>query len=269
MTEGATQETADGMSLEKIESIIQALRQERYRWTPVRRTYILKKNGKKRPLGLPTWSDKLLAEVIRSILEAYYEPRFSSHSHGFRPNRGCHTALQEVIQKGRGTKWFIEGDLCACFDKIDHTILLDILAEHFQDNRFIRLITHLLKAGYLENWKFNTTLSGVPQGNIVSPIMSNIVLDRLDKYVEQQLIPAYTRGRLRKINPSYNRLAVIACKARKEGNWEQVHKLKRQIQSMPSYNPNDPDFRRLWYVRYADDCVPRAQRRLQEVITVN
>ena len=253
MTEGVTPETVDGMSLEKIESIIEALRNERYRWSPVRRTYIAKKNGKMRPLGLPTWSDKLLAEVIRSILEAYYEPRFSSHSHGFRPNRGCHTALQEVMQKGKGTKWFIEGDLCACFDKINHKILLDALTENFQDNRFIRLINHLLNAGYLENWKFNKTLSGVPQGNNVSPIMSNIILDRLDKYVEQQLIPAYTRGRIRKINPLYNKLAVEACHARKKGDWAYANELKKQLQTIPTYEPNDPNFRRLWYVRYADD----------------
>lgn len=253
MTEGTTPETVDGMSLEKIQEIIQALRYERYRWAPVRRIYISKKNGKQRPLGLPTWSDKLLAEVIRSILEAYYEPRFSSCSHGFRPGRGCHTALREVKQKGRGTKWFIEGDLSACFDRIDHTILLNILRENFHDNRFTRLITQMLNAGYLENWNFNATFSGTPQGNIASPILSNIVLDRLDKYVEEQLIPDYTRGLKRKTNPPYNKLNALACKARKRGEWGYVHELKKQMQSMPTYDPNDPNFRRLWYVRYADD----------------
>ena len=131
--------------------------------------------GKSRPLGLPTWSDKLLQEVIRSILEAYYEPQFSPSSHGFRPKRGCHTALREVMQKGRGTKWFIEGDISACFDKIDHTILLDIIREKFQDNRFVNLISMLLKAGYLEDWKFNTTLSGSAQGSVTGPIFSNLV----------------------------------------------------------------------------------------------
>src|SRR5204862_1971607 len=135
MTRGSTEETADAMSLEKIRKIIEDLRHERYRWTPVRRTFVPKKNGKMRALGLPTWSDKLLQEVIRSLLEAYYEPQFSEHSHGFRPGRGCHTALQE-IQLWRGTKWFIEGDLCACFDTIDHTVLLNILPEKINDNRF-------------------------------------------------------------------------------------------------------------------------------------
>jgi retron-type reverse transcriptase len=160
MLEGVTSETVDAMTLEKIDTIINALRNEKYRWNPVRRVYITKKNGKLRPLGMPTWSDKLLQEVIRSILEAYYEPQFSPSSHGFRPKLGYHTALREVIVKGKGTKWFIEGDISAYFNKIDHTILLNIIRENFQDNRFINLISMLLKAGYLEDWKFNATLSG-------------------------------------------------------------------------------------------------------------
>jgi group II intron reverse transcriptase/maturase len=253
MTPGATPETVDGMSLEKINTIIEALRYERYRWIPARRTYIPKKNGKSRPLGMPSWSDKLLQEVIRSILEAYYEPQFSEHSHGFRPKRGCHTALLEITQKGRATKWFIEGDISACFDRIDHTILLKILQEKIHDNRFIRLIKGLLDAGYLENWKYNSTYSGVPQGAVVSPILSNLVLDKLDKYVEHKLIPAYTRGLRRSVYPPYRTLTLAASKARKAGNLEEARKLSQQAQSIPSRDPNDPNFRRLWYTRYADD----------------
>ena len=253
MTEGATPETVDSMSLEKIDNIITLLRNERYRWTPVRRTYIPKKNGKLRGLGLPTWSDKLLQEVIRMILEAYYEPRFNNCSHGFRQNRGCHTALREVVQKGRGSKWFVEGDICACFEKIDHEILLNILRESFHDNRFILLIRSLLKAGYLEDWKFNKTYSGVPAGSIIGPILSNIVLDRFDKYVEQELIPAYTCGKERKRNSSYSKAMGLMSKARKENDWKQVREFRQQMQSLPAMDPNDPNFRRLWYVRYADD----------------
>lgn len=253
MTRGVTLETVDGMSLEKIDRIIEALRFERYRWTPVRRTYIPKKNGKRRPLGMPTWSDKLLQEVIRSLLEAYYEPQFSDRSHGFRPQRGCHTALRNVMQQGRGTKWFIEGDLCACFDRIDHSILLGILQESFHDNRFIRLMRGLLHAGYLEQWTFHATPSGVPQGGVVSPILSNLVLDRLDKYVEQHLIPENTRGRRRRTHRPYGALTVRASEARKRGEWKQAKKLRQQAQRLPSRDPNDPHFRRLWYVRYADD----------------
>lgn len=266
MTPGATAETVDGMSLAKIDSIIKALRQERYLWTPVRRTYRPKGNGKQRPLGISTWSDKLLQEVIRSLLEAYYEPQFSTHSHGFRAGYGCHTALLEITRCWRGVKWFIEGDISACFDRIDHTVLLDVLRERIHDNRFIRLISNLLTAGYLEEWYYNTTFSGVPQGGIVSPILSNLVLDRLDKFVEDTLIPVYTRGQRRKANPSYVALIAAASNARKTGDWQTAKQLKQQAQKLPSRDPNDPDYRRLRYVRYADDFLlgfagPKAEAR--------
>lgn len=255
MTRGSTPETVDGMSLEKIDAIINALRAERYRWTPVRRTYVPKRNGKRRPLGLPTWSDKLLQEVIRAILDAYYEPQFSARSHGFRPHCGCHTALRDVMPHGRATKWFIEGDLCACFDRIDHSVLLRILHERFHDNRFLRLLRGLLQAGYLEVWTFHATHSGVPQGGVVSPILSNLVLDRLDNYVETHLIPVYTRGHRRKTNPPYVTLTKQAAEARKHGNWQRARRLRHQAQRLPSRDPGDPNFRRLWYVRYADDIL--------------
>jgi len=253
MTPGATGETVDGMSLAKIDAIIAALRCERHRWTPVRRTYIPKKNGKLRPLGMPTWSDKLLQEVIRSLLEAYYEPQFSSRSHGFRPGRGCHTALEEIDRVGKGTKWFIEGDISACFDRIDHEILMKILAERIHDNRFLRLMRGLLDAGYLEDWRYNATYSGVPQGGVVSPILSNLVLDRLDRFVETELIAANTRGRRRKTNPPYVALTVAASRAKKRGDLDKAWELTKRAQAIPSRDPEDPNFRRLWYVRYADD----------------
>ena len=253
MTPGATSETVDGMSLEKINTLIKALRSELYRWTPVRRTYIPKKNRRLRPLGLPIWSDKLLQEVIRLILEAYYDPQFSDNSHGFRPKRGCHTALRDVTQKGRGTKWFIEGDISACFDRIDHTVLLNILHEKIHDNRFLRLLSGLLDAGYLEDWKYNATHSGVPQGGVVSPILSNLVLDRLDQYVERELIPVYTQGKRRRTNPPYVALTFAASEARKQGNLEEARWLSQAAQKIPSRDPRDPNFRRLWYTRYADD----------------
>jgi group II intron reverse transcriptase/maturase len=178
MTRGITRETVDGMSLDKIETIITVLRQERYRWTPVRRTYIDKKGTrKKRPLGLPTWSDKLVQEVIRQVLEAYYEPQFSDRSHGFRPGRGCHTALGEIYHQWHGTVWFIEGDISDCFGSLDHSIMVSILAEKIHDGRFLRLISGLLGAGYLEDWRYHRSLSGAPQGGVVSPVLSNIYLD--------------------------------------------------------------------------------------------
>jgi retron-type reverse transcriptase len=168
MTPGVSSETADDMSEAKIDEIIAAMRGERHRFAPVRRVYIPKKNGKLRPLGLPSWSDKLVGEVVRLLLEAYYEPAFSDRSHGFRKGKGCHTALREVADTWTGTVWFIEGDISDCYGSIDHEILLGILAERIRDNRFLRLIGNMLKAGYMEDWRYHDTLSGCPQGGLCS-----------------------------------------------------------------------------------------------------
>ena len=253
MTRGVTAETVDGMSLGKIRAIIELLRSERYRWSPVRRTYIEKKGStKKRPLGIPTWSDKLLQEVVRSILEAYFEPQFSDHSHGFRPGRGCHTALTEIQRRWPSTTWFIEGDVSKCFDSLDHRVLLDGLREKIHDGRFVRLVENLLKAGYLEDWKYGATHSGAPQGGIVSPVLSNIYLDRLDRFVEQVLIPEYTRGTGRKTDKEYDRLRSSARKRERTDKAEAAD-LRKQLRRIPSVVLDDPDYRRLRYVRYADD----------------
>jgi group II intron reverse transcriptase/maturase len=268
LTPGATPETADGMTLAKIDAIIEALRFERYRWTPVRRTYVEKKRStKKRPLGIPTWSDKLLQEVLRLILDASYDPQFSDHSHGFRHGRGCHTALQEVYHGWVGTAWFIELDVAQCFDRLSHEVLLSILAEKIHDGRFLRLIGALLKAGYLEQWRFHTTLSGVPQGGIVSPVLANAYLARLDQWAETTLLPAYTRGHRRRRNSEYERLMHRAKYLHRTGRRQQARPIRRQAQRLPSIDPNDPDYRRLHYIRYADDVLlgfngPRAKAEL-------
>jgi group II intron reverse transcriptase/maturase len=253
MTPGVDGETVDGMSLDKIGRIIDALRHERYRFKPARRVYIPKKNGKRRPLGLPSWSDKLVGEVVRLLLEAYYEPRFSDHSHGYRPGRGCHTALSEVRRTWTGTAWFIEGDIAGCFDRLDHTVMLNILGENIHDNRFLRLVRNMLEAGYLEDWEYNATLSGAPQGGVVSPILSNIYLDRLDKFVETELIPEHTRGTRRAVNPEYANNRVAIQRARRHDDRAAVRQLRARQRTLPSKDPQDPGYRRLRYLRYADD----------------
>jgi group II intron reverse transcriptase/maturase len=253
MTPGSTPETVDGMSLKKIQAIIDALRYERYRWTPVRRIHIPKKNGKTRPLGLPSWSDKLLQEVIGFLLEAYYEPRFSDRSHGFRPGKGCHTALTEISRSWRSVTWFVEGDISQCFDRLDHSVLHSILAEDIHDNRFLRLIDGLLRAGYLESWRYHETLSGAPQGGILSPLLSNVYLDRLDRHIETTLLPAFNRDARRKPYLPYMRVHKAAWKLGNRGQREEARQLRRQLQTLPSHDPHDPSFRRLHYARYADD----------------
>ena len=255
MTPGSTPETVDAMALGKIRQLIEDIRHERYRWTPARRTYIPKKNGKKRPLGITAWTDKLLQEVIRMLLEAYYEPQMSELSHGFRPKRGCQTTLSTIVRKWGGTKWFIEGDISQCFDRIDHSTLIATLSEKVHDNRFLRLIQNLLHAGYLEDWRYNATLSGTPQGGPLSPLLANIYLSKLDNYVEQVLIPKYTKGDKRRKNSAYNALVLQAARRRKQGNIEEAKLLRRQAQQLPSQDPKDPTFRRLNYVRYADDIL--------------
>jgi group II intron reverse transcriptase/maturase len=252
MTPGGTGETVDGMSLEKIGVIIDAVRSERYRWSPVKRVYIPKKSGQLRPLGLPTWADKLVAEVVRLLLEAYYDVQFSAHSHGFRPGRGCHTALNEVVRVWKGTPWFIEGDISDGFGSLDHEVLRSILAEKIHDGRFLRLISHMLKAGYLEDWRWHAPLSGAPQGGVASPILSNIYLDRLDQFVEPQLLPEYNHGRLRRHNPAYQTVEYGIQRAKRHGDREAVRVLRHQRRTLPSQDPNDPNSRRLRYVRYAD-----------------
>ena len=253
MTSGVDGETADGMSLDKIGHVIDLLRHERYRFKPARRVYIPRKNGKKRPLGLPSWSDKLVGEVIRLLLEAYYEPRFSASSHGFRPRRGCHTALSEISHKWTGTTWFIEGDISDCFGSLDHHIMIQILAERIQDNRLLRLVRNMLTAGYLEDWVWNATLSGAPQGGVVSPILSNIYLDRLDRFIETALIPEYTRGEVRKRNREYDRVRMAATRAHARGYRFTASALRARFRRLPKGDPHDPGFRRLRYIRYADD----------------
>lgn len=254
MTKGTTEETVDDMSLAKIDMIIDAVRQEHYQWKPVRRVYIEKKHSvKKRALGLPVWSDKLLQEVIRLILDAYFEPSFSDHSHGFRPRRGCHTALRDIYETWAGTTWFLEGDIAQCFDGLSHDLLLEILAEHIHDGRFLRLIRGLLQAGYLEDWTWNRTLSGAPQGSIVGPILSNIYLSKLDQFIEQTLLPAYTRGDRRRANPVYTHLSNTIRRKRKQGKTAVVKRLEQERRKLPSVDPDDPTYRRLRYCRYADD----------------
>lgn len=263
MTAGIDGATTDGMSLPRIEKLIASLKDESYQPQPARRVYIPKKNGKKRPLGIPSADDKLVQEVVRMILEAIYEGQFEQSSHGFRPNRSCHTALAQIQKTFCGAKWFVEGDIKAFFDNINHDVLIEILKERITDDRFIRLIRKMLNAGYIEDWKFHRTYSGTPQGGIVSPLLANIYLDKLDKYMKEY-IQNFDKGKNRKRNPA-------SCKLGYKRRWI-VHKLQKVVNEderaeliasykankaqsllVPSCDEMDSSYKRLKYVRYADD----------------
>jgi group II intron reverse transcriptase/maturase len=246
-------DTADGMSLQRIEAILAQLAAGTYQWTPVKREYIDKKDGRKRPLGLPGWQDKLLQEVIRMVLEAYYEPQFSNYSHGFRPGRGCHTALESIRRHWKGVTWIIEGDIEKCYDNLNHDLLLAFIGRDFHDQRFLKLLKGMLQAGYLEEWRFHNTYSGVPQGGVVSPILSNIILNELDKFVENELMSQYSRGKQRRDNREYQRLNREMRKAKQAQDFATYRQLVKQRRTVPTRDPNDENYRRLRYIRYADD----------------
>jgi group II intron reverse transcriptase/maturase len=248
-------DTVDGMSVRKIENIISELKNGVFQWKPSRRVYIPKRDGRKRPLSVPGWTDKLVQEAIRMLLEAYYEPQFSQFSHGFRPGRGCHTALAAIETTFRGIAWFIEGDIKGCFDNIDHEILLDILSKNIHDERFIRLMRKLLEAGYVDDWKYYGTYSGTPQGGVISPLLSNIFLNQLDKFVENELIPAHQRGHVRPRDKEYARIAARMRYAFKRGDVNEGLHWRKLMYSTPSQNPCPTNYRRLKYIRYCDDFI--------------
>lgn len=263
MTAGSDNQTLDEMSLSRIHELITTLQDESYQPKPARRVYIPKKNGKKRPLGMPSANDKLVQEVLRMILEAIYEGQFSYCSHGFRPNRSCHTALAQIQKSFRGVKWFVEGDIKGYFDNINHSVLVNTLCERIDDERFIRLVRKFLNAGYIEDWKFQRTYSGTPQGGIISPILANIYLDKLDKYIANY-IDNFDKGKKRERSEEcrilINEREKLRNKLKKETNEnmriELVKKYKAlQIQSalVPPADEMDENYKRLKYVRYADD----------------
>jgi group II intron reverse transcriptase/maturase len=256
LTPGTENDTVDGMSLKRIRAIIEALRNERYRFRPSRRIHIPKKSGSgTRPLGIPNFADKLVQEAMRMLLEAYYEPRFRESSHGFRPNRGCHTALQALHQSFGGAVWFIEGDIKGCFDNINHDVLMNILSKDIQDGRLLNLIQMGLKAGIMDGWKYHLTYSGTPQGGVLSPLLSNIYLHELDVFVEDVLIPRHTQGAKRAPDLAYKQMNYRIWKARKQGDRALVEQLEQERRQLPSGDRHDPNFRRLKYVRYADDFI--------------
>jgi group II intron reverse transcriptase/maturase len=264
MTPGTNGNTLDGYSVEDIQKLIDLLGSEQYWPTPVRRVYIPKQaKGKYRPLGVPSPRDKLVQECVRLILEAIYEPNFHENSHGFRSGRSCHTALESLRRNWVGTKWVIQADLTACFEKIDHKRLLDILREKIQDDRFVNLIRKFLNAGYLEDWEYHRTYSGTPQGSVISPILTNIYLDKLDQKLAT-LCQQYSTGERREPNAAYYALQSQrkqllqlgeAAPALRESLEDEIRQLNRRMLQTPAYDYNDAAYTRVKFLRYADDTI--------------
>ena len=267
MTAGSDGTTIDGMGNERIAKIIQSLRDRSYQPKPARREYIAKENSKKkRPLGIQSGDDKLVQEVAKMILESMYEPIFRKSSHGFRPNRSCQTALMQVQNTFTGANWFVEGDIHACFDSFDHHIIIDLLRKRIEDEAFLQLIWKFLKAGYLEHWTYNRTYSGVPQGSGVSPVLANIYLHELDKYMENYAVE-FHKGKKRQVNPEYRKALKRACyyRGRSKVLWDilSVEERKKRTKRLKELEdlqrretpalPRDESYKRLQYVRYADD----------------
>ena len=278
MTAGSDGKTIDQMSLTRIEKLINSLKDESYQPQPSRRVYIPKKNGKMRPLGVPAFEDKLLQEVVRMVLEAIYEGQFENVSHGFRPNRSCHTALAQIQRTFCGAKWFVEGDIKGFFDNINHDVLINTLKERISDDRFIRLIRKFLNAGYIENWKFHNTYSGTPQGGIVSPILANIYLDKLDKYMKE-FQDKFDKGEHRKRNEQTQilwnerrrilaKLEVVKDEAEKAELIRQYKANRKESVNYPSGDEMDVNYKRLKYVRYADDFLIGIIGSKQDAMTI-
>lgn len=266
MTPGIDGLTLDGYGMERVNRIIESLKNHSYQPSPARRRYIPKKNGKLRPLGIPSADDKLVQEVVRMMLESIYEPTFSSFSHGFRPKRSCHTALLQIQHNFTAVKWFVEGDIKAYFDTIDHHTLVSILRRRIADESFIELIWKFLKAGYMENWQYNATFSGTPQGSGISPILANLYLNELDVFMEEYK-QNFEKGTARTHNNEYARRhsTYQRYKEKCAKNWASMSeqekmealaeqkRLRKEFQSFPTLDPMDMNYRRIQYVRYADD----------------
>jgi group II intron reverse transcriptase/maturase len=256
MTAGVDGKTIDGAGFKLITDLIADLKASRYTPHPVRRTYIPKANGKVRPLGIPSFQDKLMQTVVKLILEAIYEPTFSNQSHGFRPDRSCHTALEAIKKEMPGTRWWVEGDIKGFFDHVNHGTLLRILSKRITDKRFLHLINQLLKAGYVEDWRYHRTYSGVPQGGNLSPVLANVYLNELDQAIERR-ITEFNKGKARKKNKEYHAVNVAVSvakkKARATGDWTRHKALQKRMLSLQPSDQQDPNYRRLTYLRYADD----------------
>jgi len=268
MTKGADGSTIDGFSMETIDGIVTKMRDESFQFQRARRVYIPKKSGGKRPLGVGNPTDKVVQAVIKTILEAVYDspagPTFREHSHGFRPGRSPHTALQEIKRTWHGATWMIEGDIKGCFDNIDHDVLISLLRKRIRDERFLNLIRKALTAGYLEFKTPVNAIVGTPQGSVLSPVLANVYMHELDVFVEQKTAQ-YEVREPKKLSREYKKLTARIYSIRKklkatteeEERRALMARMKSEVAarlSVPTYE-DDGRLITVKYVRYADDWI--------------
>lgn len=252
MTPSMTPETLDGISNEELDKIVSRLQDESFQFRTSKRTKIPKASGGERPLTIAPPRDKLVQEAMRLILNSIYEPLFHEVSHGFRPNKGCHSALKHINQKFQHTTWMIEGDIEKCFDQINHHKLMEVIENKIEDRKFTKLIWKSLRAGYFESRTYKHNIIGTFQGSIISPILANIYLHKLDTEVEI-IGKNYNRGNCSKVNPSYNQLRYKERVMRMQGEIEKANEIaKNKLRTRYSLFEDD-NYKKIAYVRYADD----------------
>jgi group II intron reverse transcriptase/maturase len=259
-TPGSKGLTLDGIPQNKIRKLTLELKNETFQFKPSQKLWIPKANGNWRPIGIPTTLDKIVQKAMALLLELIYEPDFSRFSHGFRPNRGYHTALKQ-LSGWSGTQWAIEGEIKGgFFDNVNHHLLASLLQKKIGDQQFIDLYWKLVKAGYVEEGVKGYSLVGVPQGGIISPILSNIYLHEFDLFIEGLIkvyhsetkditkrIPAYDKitRRIQYLRDNYHQVRVRNMEIN-----EEIDNLRKQRRF---FNSRLHNRLRLWYVRYADD----------------
>jgi len=250
----------DGIDLIFFHKLSESLKSGLFQFSPARRV-LIPKPGKPdlRPLGIASPRQKIVQKAIQMTLATIYEPIFLDCSHGFRPGRSCHTALRQVqLDMGTGWVWALEGNIKGCFDNIPHNVTLHLLRKVIDCPATIQLIKRSLEAGYIDcvSGKLVRPSLGTPQGSVLSPLLSNIVLHELDTYIQKQLIPSFNCGKVRKGNPEYRHAKYEVEKLKNVyADLKTRRKTYRKLLTIPSGDPMDPNFKRAGYIRYADDWI--------------